>query len=207
MLVNRDTKFGIAIAIVVGTLILVTALAASAETNYVQIAIYGEDQSVNEDDQVNAEENGVNNDQSTNGNPTQNNEDLDTNRDNADLESKDADNGQPEQQGSNVDSEQETLETDRKTMLVKGIPDIERFLPTSKMASGDIVDVPIKGDSTEGNIASLGKMASGDEVDSDDAIIVRSDPIDHESYIICESNHLSYQCVSHPYPEDTTSGD
>ena len=179
-----DIFVEIAIFIIVGTLIPVTSFVLAPDTKHVLLATQGTHVYTYDDhreETEGAEEDPII-DRSIDKSSSSDSKNLDTGENSVGQEqgSRDVTSSESNGERSNVDRENENSDNDKKIFLLKGIPNIERILPPDRLTSGEIVSVP-------------------DENGSDN-LIVRGDPLNPTAYLVCASNQMNYECISHSYP-------
>jgi hypothetical protein len=106
---------------------------------------------------------------------------LDNMETSGELESREDASGDSSHDRSDDDSKNGNSDNEKDNLLLGGIPNIKIILPPDKLTSGEIVNVPVEG----------GK----------DSLIVRGDPLDPTEYLVCTSNQINYECISHSYPD------
>lgn len=106
---------------------------------------------------------------------------LDNMETSGELESREDASGDSSHDRSDDDSKNGNSDNEKDNLLLNGIPNIKIILPPDKLTSGEIVNVPVEG----------GK----------DSLIVRGDPLDPTEYLVCTSNQINYECISHSYPD------
>jgi hypothetical protein len=118
--------------------------------------------------------------QSINKFPSSDGANLDTMETSGKQKSRDDASTDSSYERSNDDLENGNSDYEKENLLLNGVPNIEIILPPDKLTSGEIVSVP-------------GESGM-------DSLIVRGDPLDPTEYLVCTSNRINYECVSHLYP-------